>query len=208
MDRIVYLHGFASGPDSTKARVLRERFSGLGIALETPDLNAGGFEKLTLSGQLALLEGLLQGQPAVLIGSSLGGYLSALYAARHAEVGKVVLLAPAFGFGRIWGAEIGPEKLEQWRRLGWMEVFNYREGRPVRLGYQLMADALQYEDEPDFAQPGLLLHGLDDNVVPIKHSRRFAAGHPNVRLIEKRTDHQMTDIIDDLFAEMRNFLEL
>ena len=42
-------------------------------------------------------------QPAILIGSSLGGYLAALYAARHpAQIERLVLLAPAFQFPRRW----------------------------------------------------------------------------------------------------------
>lgn len=204
MSRIVYLHGFASGPESRKALIFQERFK----TLETPDLTEGNFEGLTISGQLGVIERLLRGEAAALIGSSMGGYLAALYAARHPEVSRVVLLAPAFGFARRWAEQIGPERLEAWRREGSMEVFNYREGRPVRLGYGLMRDALGYEDEPAFSQPGLIVHGLDDDVVPVKHSRRFAAGHPNVTLIEKRSGHELTDLVEEIWEEARRFLHL
>src|SRR5690348_17748458 len=53
------------------------------------------FEHLTISGQLGVLERTLQNEPVRLIGSSMGGYLAALYAARHPEVDRLVLLAPA-----------------------------------------------------------------------------------------------------------------
>ena len=95
MSRFVYLHGFASGPSSQKARFFRERFAELGIGLEIPDLAEGRFEQLTISGQLGVMERAIGGDPATLIGSSMGGYLAALYAARHPEVEKLVLLAPA-----------------------------------------------------------------------------------------------------------------
>ena len=47
MSRIVYLHGFASGPSSRKARFFAERFAELGIGLEIPDLAQGDFARLT-----------------------------------------------------------------------------------------------------------------------------------------------------------------
>ena len=86
MSRFVYLHGFASGPSSQKARFFRDRFAELGIGLEVPDLAEGKFEQLTISGQLAVMERVARDEPASFIGSSMGGYLAALYAARHAEL--------------------------------------------------------------------------------------------------------------------------
>jgi uncharacterized protein len=96
--KFVYLHGFASSPNSRKARFFEERFNELGIGLEVPDLAEGNFRNLTLTAQLNVVSRLCSGQPASLIGSSMGGYLAALYAARHPEVERLVLLAPAFSF--------------------------------------------------------------------------------------------------------------
>jgi len=50
MNRILYLHGFASGPSSSKARYFRGRLEAAGAHVEVPDLAAGDFEHLTLSG--------------------------------------------------------------------------------------------------------------------------------------------------------------
>jgi predicted esterase YcpF (UPF0227 family) len=102
MSRIVYLHGFASGPSSKKARFFRERFAELGIGLEVPDLAEGKFEQLTITGQLQVIERTCRGEAVSLIGSSMGGYLAALYAAGHAEVERLVLMAPAFSFPTRW----------------------------------------------------------------------------------------------------------
>src|ERR1700734_332724 len=102
--RFLYLHGFASSPQSQKARAFESALRKADIPLEIPALDAGDFEHLTISGQLTIIEALLAGQPCRLIGSSMGGYLAALYAARHAEVSRVVLLAPAFGFAQRWQA--------------------------------------------------------------------------------------------------------
>src|SRR5690242_18341270 len=108
MTRILYLHGFASGPRSSKARYFHERLTKAGARVEVPDLAAGDFERLTITGQLGVIARLAAGEPVSLIGSSLGGYLAALYAARHPEVRRVVLLAPGFAFARRWPEWLGP----------------------------------------------------------------------------------------------------
>jgi pimeloyl-ACP methyl ester carboxylesterase len=84
--RILYLHGFASGPNSKKASFFREQLGAAGTSLEVPDLTEGNFEQLTITSQLKVLEQLAGGDPVSLIGSSMGGYVAALYASRHPEV--------------------------------------------------------------------------------------------------------------------------
>jgi pimeloyl-ACP methyl ester carboxylesterase len=104
---LAYLHGFASGPGSTKARFFRARFAEVGATLEIPDL-APDFTHQTVTSMLAIVEGLLAHAPAVLLGLSLGGYLAALAAAQQpARVRALVLFAPAFGFLRRWEERAG-----------------------------------------------------------------------------------------------------
>ena len=95
MTRVVYLHGFASSPHSSKAQFFRRRFAEHGVPMEIPILDEGRFEELTVTGQLAVIDRAVGEEPAILIGSSLGGYLAALYASRHpSQIEKLVLLAP------------------------------------------------------------------------------------------------------------------
>jgi pimeloyl-ACP methyl ester carboxylesterase len=205
--RVVYLHGFASSPQSTKARFFSAKLSHEGFAVEVPDLAAGDFEHLTISGQLRIVERLLAAGPAVLFGSSMGGYLAALCAARHpSQVEKVVLLAPAFGFHDLWTREVGQEKLESWRKNGTIPTFHYGEGKEMSLAYDLMEDAARFEAFPDIRQPGLLFHGVDDPLVPIAQSRTYVASHLNIHLLEFRSGHELTDVLDDMWAASRDFL--
>ena len=81
MQRIVYLHGFASGPGSKKARFFGERFDARGVPFSVPDLAAGRFAHLTLSGQLEVISRAVDSRNVCLMGSSMGGYLAALFAA-------------------------------------------------------------------------------------------------------------------------------
>ena len=206
MSRIIYLHGFASSPKSKKAQFFRERFAELGIGLEIPELDAGDFAGLTVRGQLRVIEQASRGEPVTLMGSSMGGYLAALYAARHPEVDRLVLMAPAFCFPRRWSQTLGEAKMEEWRKSGGLEVFHYGEGGAARVGYQLIEDAQQYEDYPDVRQPVLIFHGRNDTVVPPEFSEEFARRYPQARLRLMASDHELTNVMDEMWMETEAFL--
>jgi hypothetical protein len=42
--------------------------------------------------------------------------------------------------------------------------------------------------------------------VPIEQSRRYAASHPNIRLLEFRSGHELTDVLADMWQAAREFL--
>ena len=204
--RVVYLHGFASSPGSKKAQFFRERFAESGIGVEIPDLAEGNFAGLTISGQLEVIERVVRDEPVTLIGSSMGGYLAALFAARNASlVEKLVLLAPAFCFQKRWIETHGVAAIEQWRRSGVIAIFHYGEGRAVPLGYQLIDDASQYEDYPNCAQPTLIFHGINDTVVPSDYSVTFAAEHPDTTLRLLNSGHELVDVLDEMWMETERF---
>ncbi len=206
MTPILYLHGFASSPSSSKARFFRERLERAGARVEVPDLSAGDFEHLTISGQLAVMDRTAAEQTVALMGSSMGGFLAALYAARHYEVTRLVLLAPAFGFARRWPSRLGPNSVEEWRAKGSMEFFHYGENRMRSLSYGLLEDAEQYEDFPEFRQPALIFHGADDDVVPVQYSEQFAASHPNVRLEVLDSGHELLNVLEHMAERVVPFL--
>lgn len=194
--RFLYLHGFASSPQSRKAQAFQSAFERLGIALEIPALDGGDFEHLTISGQLSLIEDVLKAEPVRLIGSSMGGYLASLYAAGHPEVSRLVLLAPAFAFAPRW------QRPDHESR----EVFHYGDQIVRSVHYGLIEDALRYPPLPDFTQPALIFHGLHDDVVPIGYSRDFVAHHRNARLIELESDHELLDVLEEIVNQAITFL--
>jgi pimeloyl-ACP methyl ester carboxylesterase len=206
MSRILYLHGFASGPGSNKARFFGQILEAAGGHVDILDLAAGDFEHLTITGQLTVIEHAARGDAVSLIGSSMGGYLAALYAQRHPEAARLVLLAPAFGFARRWAERLGPEALAEWRRTGATEVFHYAEKRQCRLAYGLLEDGARYEDYPDFRQPALIFHGAHDDVVPSRYSEEFAAAHPNVRLEVLDSGHELLNVLEYMAPKVIDFL--
>lgn len=206
--KTIYLHGFASSPASSKAQFFREKLAADGVETLIPDLAQDDFEHLTISGQLRVIEQITLGEPVRLIGSSMGGYLAALYAARHPETERVVLMAPAFGFAIRWPLSLGQERLDQWRRTGWMEVFHYAFGEPRRVHYELIEDGRKYEEFPDVRQPTLVFHGVSDAVVPAAFSEEFARGRSNVRLRLLESGHELTDMTAPIWVEIEKFFGL
>ncbi len=211
--RVLYLHGFASGPRSRKASLFIENLGREGIRCEALDL-APDFEHSNISSELAVMQKAIDGEPAVLIGSSLGGYLGALYASKHPEIKRLVLLAPAFDFYQLWVNDLGQSalagssnsKLEEWRKTGSANIFHYGSGREVPLSYQFLADAAGYPAYPDFQQPCLILHGRLDTVVSLENSRHFAAGRPNATLVALESGHELTDVLDEIWKRSWEFL--
>jgi hypothetical protein len=205
--RVLYLHGFASSPGSRKARFFAGRLRGLGFSVEIPNLAQGRFEQLTITGQLELLEALARNEPVIIIGSSLGGYLAALYAARHPEVDRLILLAPAFGFHQLWIAELGLDRVAEWRTRGSIPVFHYAEQREVPLGFHFIEDAARFEPFPDFHQPALIFHGNHDDSVPVQQSLAFVRDHRNARLIRLESGHDLIDVLEPVWNVCETFVK-
>ena len=215
--RVVYLHGFASSPQSSKTRFFGGKFAGAGVAFEALQLDQGQFPNLTISGQMVVVgnavsahrEKLAKGEPLVLMGSSLGGYLAALYAERYPKaVDRLVLLAPAFEFLQRWRDRLSAQEIDQWKREGSIPIYHYGSKTEQRLGYQFLEDAAQYEAAPDFHQRALILHGTEDTVVPSQVSRDFALEHTRVRLALLKSGHELTDVLEGLWREVSGFLEI
>lgn len=204
--KFVYLHGFASSPLSRKAQFFAGKLRNEGFTVEVPHLESEGFRNLTVSAQLRVIGSVLKDQGIRLIGSSMGGYLAALYASLHPEVEKLLLLAPAFGFAERWKLRLGEDRMAEWKDKGFLEMMHYATGKPEPVGYGLIEDGLKYEAEPVFLQPAMIFHGTQDDVVPISFSREFVRSRPNASLCEVESGHELTDVMEEIWAESRDFL--
>ncbi len=202
----MYLHGFASSSGSAKGQFFRERFKGLGVDLILPDLDEGDFETLTISSQLQLVSKLCKDTgPRLLMGSSLGGYLAALHAARpDTDPVPLVLLAPAFDFVRRWNIRLG-KGMERWKQNGSVELYHYGLKAPANLGYWFYQDALQYEPFPEVTTAVKILHGLKDEVVDPELSKTYANRQPNVAVEWFDSDHQLLNVTAGLWKSVKKF---
>ncbi|BDQ33637.1 YqiA/YcfP family alpha/beta fold hydrolase [Pseudodesulfovibrio portus] len=92
---LIWCHGSLGRPWGTKSTALAEVAAELGLTMEAPDFR----ETEDPDKRVAKLVDLLEkaGRPAILAGSSMGGYVAAAAAAKF-DVPGLFLLAPAFYF--------------------------------------------------------------------------------------------------------------
>jgi len=220
---VLYLHGFASSPDSSKAAFFRSRLAAYDGDWSCPDLNAPDFSTLTATRMIRQAEAHLRALPAgpvALLGSSLGGFVAWHVAARAERatgegrrdvrpVDRLVLLAPAFDFGRADLHDIGEAGLDEWRRSGWREFFHYAYNEPRLVHYELYRDAQEYDSfASPVRAPTLVFQGRRDDVVDPVMVERFADDRPNVTLHLVDDDHQLKASLEGMWDPVATFLGL
>ena len=210
---VFYLHGFASSGKSTKAAYFAERLRPYGVALKCPDFNEPDFATLTVTRMLDRLGREIAAAgtgPAVLIGSSLGGMLAVLAAAKYpARVSKLVLLAPAVMFAKPGHHLLPPERIDDWRRRGTLPFFHYAFGEERPLQYTFYEDSLRYDAfDAAFDQPALIFQGMRDASVDHRTVEQFARTRPNVTLSLLDDDHQLVASLPRIWEGVAHFLEL
>jgi pimeloyl-ACP methyl ester carboxylesterase len=209
---VLYLHGFASSARSSKATFFGKRFlEEAGIRLETPDFNAPDFSTLTVTRMVDQVLGILDACPdehAVLIGSSLGGFVAVQVAvARPDRVSSLVLLAPALEFGGSPMKSLGDVGMEEWKRTNRLDVFHYAFGRMVPVHYELYTDARRHDCvHAALDMPIQVFQGRRDDVVDPAAVEQWSRTRPNVEVHMLDDDHQLAASVDYIWEQMRRFL--
>lgn len=206
---VLYLHGFASSPASSKAAFFRQRFEDRGDVIVVPDLNEDDFERLTVRRMrdTALRHLLALPRPRIIVGSSLGGYVAALCAG-DAPVDGLTLLAPAFDPVARWTELASPGALDQWRHDGTAMFQHYAYNSKMALRYDFFVDAQRHDPWPPSGAPTLVLQGVADDTVPVETAREYARRNPRVVLVEIDTGHEMLDALPILWAKASAFLSI
>jgi len=228
---VLYLHGFASSGQSTKARYFREKFKAFPrTEFHAVDFNPTptDFEYLTTTGRINRLRQYVLDhhlENISIIGSSYGGLIALHYAQRfggpceisrgvandlvrdiisQGGIEKMLLLAP----GLTWlSGGLSEKQLEQWERAGTAPVFHSAFGREIAVRYDLHLDGLRYLEPIPPASPMIIIHGYNDDTVPIDHSRTYAADFPDsVHLIEVNADHDLNDHLEFIWEHVQSFL--
>lgn len=213
---VLYLHGFASGPNSTKARYFAERLDELGIERLTPDLN-GDFSNMTLTSQLAVARisaAKLAHKKVIAVGSSMGGLVAAILSGQ-CNIEKLVLLAPGFGLTKRWPIFLGEDGIAKWKENGWFNFQHWGQGRELPLSYRFVEDLEKHPaavSDPDAVLinvPTLIMHGKHDATVPIDNSRALARGNSSmVELIELDDGHELISSLPFIWQMFREKCEV
>ncbi len=205
---VVWLGGFFSDMAGTKAQALADwalasgrafvRFDYLAHGQSTGEREAGTITRWRAD-SLAVLDALVEG-PAVLVGSSMGGWLACLVAlARPERVSGMVLIAPAPDFTE---ALIRPSLTEQAladlaEHGVWREPSDY--GDPLPITRALLEDGARWTilgGEPiPIEVPVRILQGGQDPDVPWRHALELAQalkGEDVVFSLIKDGDHRLS----------------
>jgi pimeloyl-ACP methyl ester carboxylesterase len=210
---VIYLHGFASSPASSKATRFQRELAARKIPFVCPDLNLPAVETLTVTRMLEQTRAAIDGAtaPVALVGSSLGAFV-AVHAAAGDSTGKVdrlVLLAPALDFGGNRLRQLGEHGIDEWRRGGHLRVFHYATETYRDVGFALYEDAAGYDAfEVQTPQPALVFQGRRDASVNPDMVQRWAEERTNVDLRLVDDDHQLTASVDLIWRESARFLGL
>lgn len=194
----VLCHGFASGKDSSTNRALTQDLLAQGVASFRFDFfghgeSEGEFADLTLTTAIHNLEQALvavraRGFSMVgLVGSSFGGIIATIVAARTPELRVLVLKCPVSDYAAVWQLRLGEAGLAAWKTSG---VLQYEDDSyAFRLNYTFYQDLLRYDAYAlarTITAPTLIVHGDTDEYVPCEQSRRLVAALPEN--IEKRLE--------------------
>ena len=210
--RWLYLHGFASGPESTKGVRLAAHYARQGIHLERLDLRRPSLERLSFAAMTRTVRDALGGERdrAILFGSSMGGLTACHVAEVDARVCALVLLAPALRISRQLRRTVGEPGVRRWRETGWWDIQDYAERRPARVHAGLLEelDALETSgaDVPDVRVPTLIVHGRQDTTTEVGYSREWARDRRHVRLVEVEDGHELVESLERIAAEADDFL--
>ena len=207
-DRIAVLcHGFLSGKNSTTNKTLTRLLTKRGIATFRFDFfgqgdSDGPFEEITTTLAMHQTEAALDLVTARrygrigLVGSSFGGLVAILTAARRSDLDCLALKCPVVDFAEELRVTLGPDELPLWQSTG--TVPNIMGGPDrVRLRYDFYEDCLRqiaYEPAERITVPTLIVQGERDECVPLHQSRRLhdALRGPKRLILLPDADHQFT----------------
>lgn len=184
--RVTFAHGLWSGPDSSKAAWMREQ----GWEVLALDMRKYGWDQASQT--RVVLEAIDEHGPFdVLIGSSFGGLATANAAAQRPELDlRLVLLAPAFGYPELIQSTLGDEAMDAWQRTGEHEFHPPGWDEKVVLPWAFV-EAARPLAWPSLPHPTAILHGSEDDVVPLDNSQRAANLHPGVHVEVVEDNHRL-----------------
>ena len=198
--RYAYLHGFLSGPQSSKGRALRSFFARHDADLALLDLNTDGDpSKLSFAGAQAKIDAHWRADaaraPLRLVGSSFGGTAALAYANRHPErVDRLLLLCPGFDLGARWESIVGADALAAWERVGVHTFALPRTGEPCDIPWAFVEESRRQPPLEPPPCPTVIVHATEDEVVPWTLSADFVercpeAARPDLVLVDD--DHAL-----------------
>ncbi len=215
---VVLCHGFGTSKDSRTYLRLEEQLFLAGISTFRFDFfghgeSEGRFAEITVSEAVNdVLAAINQVKDAGcrrigLVGSSFGGLAALVAAPQVPDLCLLALKSPVSDYiSRLFVTRDGHD-LEAWKEQGFIQIPD-GEGHLTKLNYKFYQDAEKasgYTAADKITAPTLIVHGDQDESVPVEQSRNLAQIIPNCQLkILKGADHRYSQDTD--FERMLNLI--
>ncbi len=191
--RVLFAHGLWSAPGGSKPTYMREV---LGWDVLCPDMRRNGW---SLSSQALTIRQELESSKSydILIGSSFGALAIAKAVEGDQRDLRLALLAPAFGVYETLASQIGDTAMRAWREEGVRSFTPPGWDEEVILPWSFMEDAMVC-GWPPLQHRIVILHGREDEVVPVENSHKAIRGSVNTHLVEVDDGHRLANSLDKL----------
>ncbi len=198
----ILCHGMESNKESEKLIAVSRALAEKGIRALRFDFGCSGesggkFEEITYSGEVEDLQAACdflcphEAESVGVLGSSMGGTVALLFAAREERVKAVVTIAAPVHPEKITETHLSPSEVFNWRQTG----FIVYHGRRIHIGF---LDDVQTLDVIQAAKaiscPALVIHGDKDSTVPVAEAYELYAqlsGPKKLRILEG-ADHRLS----------------
>ena len=217
---VLFVHGFGSHRSGEKSAALSWECERLGWSFAAFDFRghgrSGGTMRDLRASRLVEDLGAIRdhlGTAGVrrigVVGSSMGGFAAAWFAAAAPEVVACTFIAPAFRFLERRRELLTDAQLDAWRRDGVARFAS--EWVDVEVGYGLMEEVESFR-VADLAgrwtKPLLAYHGTADDVIPFGESMAFVeacrSADAELRLV-KDGDHRLNALKEEMAREACRF---
>jgi len=186
---VIGLHGFRSGKDTNKMKVLSDRLLAHGIAMFRFDFmgvgeSEGDFKNKTLGNDAddvhSAIETLrdydfIDKSRIGLFGSSMGGFVSILETARNKDVKALAMASPVTVFD--WLAKrYTDDQIKEFKKTGMIKDTSTKTDQVTELKFNFIIEGRNHNTlkcAEEIKVPVLLVHGDTDEIVQYKDSERF-----------------------------------
>jgi len=208
---VIMCHGFSTGKDGRTNSLMEEILNNHNISTFRFDFfghgeSEGLFEEVTISEAVDDVQRALTYLQNLgytlfgLMGSSFGGIVSILAASDRDEFDVLALKSPVSDYMGLLIAKDHGLNIDTWKEKGSIPVTG-ADGQNLRLNYSFYEDAEKirgFEAVKEIRIPTLIVHGDEDETVPLEQSKISASLMPNCRL-------EIIQGADHIYSQPRHF---
>lgn len=208
---VIICHGFKGNRNERHIRAISKGLEKAGFATLRFDFtnnmgdSDGRFENVTISQEIADLDSVFNfifSHPEInnnrigLVGHSLGGFVSAVYAGNNKRIKSLALLSAVFDVNETIQRLVKDNRFVNWQIKGYVRIHSHRIKKDLKVNYTFMEDANNFKDKHVIAQnlscPLFVLHGDADESVSLNHNLewiKFASSLVKKKKIVHNADH-------------------